>query len=336
MRYSAHVGSRSGGSPVTIEDSQTGAEVVVFPHLGATTGSIRLSDGVDAHDILVQDPVRVETRPPYSAPRPADETLFAGRVLFPFADRIPDGRYVFAGREYTIEINDTGATGATDAIHGFAHRLSCTDVTPTGDDSRGCATMRIPIDESVSQGYPFRVDLSIAFELSAAGFTMTMVAQNTGDADAPLSAGWHPYFRLPMSDGIDRAYLVTNADRYIPVDDRLLPTGPATTTEGTELDFRDADEAARILGTTPLDVALTSTNRAPITTHLLDDHHIITIRQRGAFVYQQLFTPPSRRGIAIEPLTGTTNAFNMPQYGLRVLRPGEQFEATCSVTLDRR
>ena len=32
--------------------------------------------------------------------------LFRGRLLFPFNDRIPNGKYYFDGREYSFPIND--------------------------------------------------------------------------------------------------------------------------------------------------------------------------------------------------------------------------------------
>jgi aldose 1-epimerase len=57
-----------------------------------------------------------------------------------------------------------------------------------------------------------------------------------------------------------------------------------------------------------------------------------------AFGHVVLYTgdalgPDARKGLAIEPMTCATDAFNHPDWGLRVLQPGEVFAGTWGIGL---
>ena len=112
------------------------------------------------------------------------------------------------------------------------------------------------------------------------------------------------------------------------MDSRLLPAGPSRNVGGTLYDFR----RARTIGDLKLDIALTS-----------PDDGCIALSHRGRkvelrcdtsfFRYVQLFVPPDRRSIALEPITAATNSFNLPELGLRVLAPGEESSGYVEVRL---
>ena len=55
----------------------------------------------------------------------------------------------------------------------------------------------------------------------------------------------------------------------------------------------------------------------------------LLIKMTG-FPYVQLYAPPSRTSIAIEPMTGIPDAFNNG-IGLKKLAPGEKFQASYDV-----
>ena len=52
----------------------------------------------------------------------------------------------------------------------------------------------------------------------------------------------------------------------------------------------------------------------------------------GAYRYLQVYTPPGRESIAIEPMTCAPNAFNNGM-GLIRLDPGEAFTASFGISL---
>lgn len=83
-------------------------------------------------------------------------------------------------------------------------------------------TMRLRLHPSPP--YPFALDLSVRYELGPDCLTVTTRATNIGDADAPWSAGAHPYVTVGTAV-VDDAVLQVPARTW-------LPTGPASR-EGT-------------------------------------------------------------------------------------------------------
>lgn len=327
MRFTTtHGRTDRGERTLVLQDTARGAAVIIRPDCGGTVGRIALSAGTEtAVDILDPNPERIPTgesscRDPY----------FPGRILWPFSDRIPRGIYWFEGQDYHLPINDPESG---DAIHGLISDRSLEILSATSDDAAASATLRATIDPGDVDGYTFSVTLEITYRLDAAGFSLYATGSNNGGRPAPMGLGWHPYFSLPGATTVDVLDLWTSADRYVPVDDRLLPTGEIKPVADTPYDFTGPD-GWEIAGL-ELDIALTG-GVDPITTVLRSQELSLSIVQSGAFAYQQLFTPPSRRAIAIEPITAATNAFNRPELGLILLRHGQSCTAGCTISLTRR
>ena len=52
------------------------------------------------------------------------------------------------------------------------------------------------------------------------------------------------------------------------------------------------------------------------------------------FPFVQLFIPPGRKSIAIEPITAATNAFNIDGLGKIELKPGEERSGSVKISLN--
>jgi len=324
-----------------LRDEESGALAAIRPECGGTVDDIRLRparagdngrrDGGASHD----DPVSVVAGDP-SPPSPAaldqtcDTELFRGRILAPWNDRIPAGSYRFANTEHRLTINNPEDG---DAIHGFLYRLPLkictagdTGTAHTAGKQRE-ALLRRHLRPSDEPGYPHNLDVVLGYSLTASSFTLRMEVKNTGDAPAPLALGWHPYFRLPGSLTVDDLKLELGAEMLVPVGSDLLPLGGHKSISDPHMDFR----TAHAIGRQALDVAYWTP--AGHTTRLTDGRLLLEITQSELFQYTQLFIPPDRRSIAIEPVSAATNAFNVPALGLRVLEPGQSVEGTVTVML---
>mgnify|MGYP006271396645 FL=1 len=271
------------------------------------------------------------------------EHEFRGCFLFPFNDRIPGGVYHFQDQKHRLPINDHEFG---DAIHGFAYqkqarvsgaqasaagdrgaRSDSASLPPAGAFTDAGATARVEVDVADEPGYPFKVRLAVAIALSGPKAAIRFTATNIGGAAAPVTIGWHPYFFLPGS-GTDELLLKIPASGYVPVDNRLLPTDVSAAPAGTELDFT----ASRLIGPTAIDIAYGGIT-GPIT--LESRRHRLVLRQdRSLFGYVQVFTPPTRDAIAIEPISAATNAFNRPELGRRVLEPGQSVAGSVEIALE--
>jgi len=85
-------------------------------------------------------------------------------------------------------------------------------------------------------GYPFTLDVRVAYHLTADGLTVSTSATNVGDHAAPYGYGQHPYLS-PGTGPVDACTLRLPAATRIRSDDRGLPTGQEPV-EGTSFDFR--------------------------------------------------------------------------------------------------
>ncbi|WP_076488351.1 aldose 1-epimerase [Alkalispirochaeta americana] len=240
---------------------------------------------------------------------------FCGRLLAPFNDRIPRGEYRWQGRLFQLPLNDP--EGA-DAIHGFLCRTVLKELK-----IQECSRESVLLLEGTlgpCEGYPFPLFLEVTYTLRDDALLVDLLVQNTGDETAPVALGWHPYFSLPEADRVDRLRLEIPADRYYQVDSRLIPTGELPLVEGSSRDFR----TARPIGAAAIDLAwpLKRDGQGGSPVVLQGRDHRLEVWCGDAFGAVQVFIPPHRRSIALEPVTGPADAFNFPSLGVPGVPPG--------------
>lgn len=320
----------AGVETLSLTDREQGAACRLLPELGATVWRLSLAatnvgaagdpgTGADtaAAAVLAADtPEEIVGNP-----------WFRGRILFPFNDRIPAGRYRFDGREYRLSVNDPDSGCA---LHGLVYDRPFAVAEVAADNARAAVTLVRDLSPEDAPGYPFGMRLEVRVALAADGFTLELTARNVGDRAAPVALGWHPYIALP--GGVDTARLTCPAARFVEVDEELLPTGRRPAVTGGPLDFA----SPRPIGSRELDIAL---ERAPAVSPSSPGGEgplrvAATVVDRGAdrivieqslqpFGFTQLFIPPGRTSIAVEPVTAATDAFNRPALGRADLAPAE-------------
>jgi len=179
-------------------------------------------------------------------------------------------------------------------------------------------------------GYPHILDLTASYRLDDDGLGVEVAARNAGPTAAPYGIGAHPYLTLGRGAGsVDESVLELPADTWIPVDDRMIPTGREQV-DGTPYDFRKP----RPIGDTRLDTAYTGLTRDPdgrARVRLTDGRG-----ERGVELWVgegidwlQLYSADGlpgahhRAGVAVEPMSCPPNAFATGEDVLR-LEPGER------------
>ena len=242
----------------------------------------------------------------------------AGQFLSPWPNRIADGTYIFKGTEQHLPLSEA-ARG--NAIHGLTRWIPWTRVSHERDE----VTLRSVPHGQV--GYPFAVQVEVTYRLDAAsGLHVTVTAANKGSRSAPWGTGTHPYLAV-ATDLIDDCELCLPADRWLPVDGRLNPSGPAQDVAGTDFDFR----TQRKIGGTSLDTAFTGLRREAdglawvrlsgggLTTEMWMD---ATQPWLQVFTSDPLEPELRRAALAVEPMTCPPDAFNSGE-DLIVLQPKE-------------
>lgn len=319
MAFRIGTEQRGGHTVYTLKDESSGATASILPSFGFNLFDLRLPVAGTVRRVID------------AAPDFADNPRGAGGngtpVLFPYPNRVRDGRFTFQGKPYTLPI----ALGPN-AIHGFAlaapwdvveHKATATEASIMGQYqiSKNTPEMRAH--------WPTDGVVQIRYALAGRRLAMTITVTNPTDADLPYGFGIHPYFRLPFRpDGDLRATkVILPAARYWVLKD-FLPTGETRAVDA-RLDFRKGQPIQGLA----LDDVFTGLDfdgqRAVC--------RLVDLALGGEFRlsfdrnFRELvvYTPPDRRNvISLEPYTQTTDAINLQakgvDAGLRVLGHGRQ------------
>lgn len=253
-------------------------------------------------------------------------------VLFPFPNRIRDGRYTWAGREYQLPIN--GPNGRH-AIHGFACRKKWRVVDGGESETKAwvAAVFQGSIDAPESLAHwpaDYRIALTIILEQDQ----LSLVARidNPDTKPLPFGLGYHPYFAVPSADD---CRVASPARGTWELGDNI-PTGrivPPATDLRTPVRFADLqlDDVYTDFG------SLTEMYRQGCVVH--GNAGALEVWVSQGFREMVAFTPPHRKAVCLEPYTCTTDAINLQARGIdagwRVLAPGETATETVTHRLIR-
>lgn len=239
-------------------------------------------------------------------------------LLYPFPNRLKDGKYQWEGHTYQFPINDHQTKNA---LHGLGlHQAMNIDQVVTTETS-GSITCQYT-SKGAEDYFPFLFQFSAAFTITDVGFAVTLSAVNLDVESIPFGFGWHPYFSL--SDQVEATMLQLPALDLIGIDQRMIPTGKRYAYQ----EFK----TSKPIGATVLDNCFATPINEENKIHIQLEGSKGTLKywqenQAGAYSFVQLFTPPHRNSIAIEPMTCNVDAFNN-QEGLLKLEPGQSSSAS--------
>lgn len=254
-------------------------------------------------------------------------------LLFPFPNRIREGRFQWNGRGYLLPPERVLYDRTGNPIHGF-----CLDrpwrIAEQGDDFV-TGVFRLSLDAPDRRDlWPADFELRATYRIKGAKLAFELQVTNPDVTPLPWGFGTHSYFKFPLIPTSNKgACLIEVPVRKQWVLTDCLPTGeiiplPESLSElpvGEYLDVLQLDDAFE---------GLVSDSRGVIRTALVDEFSGLQMEQTFGkeFQYAVLFTPPNRNSVCIEPYTCMTDAINLPpeQGGWRVLAPGD----SCRLWID--
>lgn len=290
-RYAATADAREGVEVFSLADGAA-AVAEIAPSLGNNCFAFRVGD-----DVL--EPVSfAEFRQ-----RP---TSYGIPILFPFPNRIRDGRFTFQGAEHTVN----------PPRHGFVRDKPWTVEGHGASDAEG-AWLASSFDaaaytEQILGQFPFPFRLEVTYRLKDGILTMSTRAHNTGEREMPVGFGIHPYFRKPAEGRVT----VPAAQRWELAES--LPTGALLPVEGS-YDLRGGQSLEGL----QLDDIFTGVAadeggiaRCALVDETSGGSTIIEFSARQ-FPHVVVYTPPApRQAICVEPNTCPTDAFNLASRGV--------------------
>ena len=242
-------------------------------------------------------------------------------LLHPWANRLSGWSYAVDGRTVALEAGAHGlrTDGNGLPIHGLLAAYAGWQVQ--GDDDHGRRLAAVAEWEPEGErfpAFPFPHRLELEVVQRTDGVTVTTTLTPTSDAGVPVSFGFHPYFTLP---GVARGDLVlrTPAMTRLLLDERNLPNG-----EREPVGARHAR-----LGDALLDAHFTDLGDQAAFT-VAGGGHELTVELLEGYTHLQLFSPPTRPIVAIEPMTAPIDALRSGD-GLRIAT--EPFRAAFAIDL---
>jgi aldose 1-epimerase len=157
---------------------------------------------------------------------------YFGCLVGRYANRIANGKFSVDGKEYTLAANNNGQS-----LHGGLK----------GFDKVMWSAEKLPGDSSLKltyasrdgeEGYPGDLNVEVIYSLTSAN-ELKIEYKATTDKATPVNLTNHCYFNL--SAGADSTILghelMLNADKYTPVNDKLIPLGKHNDVKNTPFDF---------------------------------------------------------------------------------------------------
>jgi aldose 1-epimerase len=245
-------------------------------------------------------------------------------LLFPFPNRLDRGRYKWLGKRYEFPLNNAATENA---IHGFV-RDEAFEVEYVFL-SKDHASIMCSFDyEGQRPYYPFPFSLDVEFMLFNDGrFTFEVTCLNRHREPIPVGFGWHPYFRLAEKADYHRMHLP--ACEKVAVNERMIPTGERS-------EFVDFQRKKRV-GDTFLDSCFFNKKTSGAYKMTLEGNgqRVSVKASSRQSPYFQVFTPPHRDSIALEPMSCNVDAFNNGQ-GLVALAPGKEWKAKMEIAFNSK
>jgi aldose 1-epimerase len=312
---------------LVLTDTRTGSTARILPELGFNCFEFRTQvagQSVDVIDASPQFASGHEKASGHGIP-----------LLFPFPNRIRDGRYTWDGRDYEIPPSHASHDATGNAIHGF-----CLDrpwrVTSRGADfAVGQFELRKDAPDRL-EFWPADFRIEVRYQVRGPKLRADIRLVNPSATPLPWGFGTHPYFKLPLGAKSRPTHCLVQApasEEWELVD--CLPTGCRLPIS----EAKDLREGA-YFDVLKMDDVLTGLPSGSVSVDcvIMDEACGYQVVQQAGPAFRELvvYTPPNRNAVCLEPYTCATDAINLQQRGIdagwRVLEPRAEFRTWIEIT----
>lgn len=313
MEINVHDSTVSSEKKVVLLNPKTGEKAVILPEIGAVLVELELiceNHLVELIHLPGEKPI-------------GENDLYPSALLAPWVNRVRNGNYSFEGRNYQLPINESNLGNA---IHGFlARRKFEISEEKCNEDSAEVSFIHNYTGDF--PGYPFPFIFTLTYKLSSEGLlTVNFNCKNTGEKNMPFACGWHPYFKIAEAE-IRHLEITFNPTLKYISDAQMIPMSDEIVSFQMPVRFSE----------TTLDNVFKLESQTNHLTKLTDSETKISLflKQNSVdFPFLVVFAPTSENCVAIEPMTGNTDAFNTGD-GLKILIPDENFTSLVEIWVDK-
>ncbi len=213
-------GALPDGRSVDAVTLSNGRLTVKILTLGAITHDLRL-EGVP-HALTLGSPELAAYLGPMA---------YFGAIVGPVANRIAGGTAMLDGQALEFQRNENGRTtlhGGETGIHSDVWTIR------EADDTHLRLTLSLPDGRG---GFPGNREIAAEFWVSDPA-CLELRLEAATDAPTLMNLAHHGYWNLDGAPTVAGHRLQVEADRWLPVDGDLIPTGEVRPVDGTPWDFR--------------------------------------------------------------------------------------------------
>lgn len=239
------------------------------------------------------------------------EQTYASAILFPFVNRIENGKYMFLGNQYQLDKNQREEQHA---IHGLVYNKPFKLIHWNANKSSAEISLKY-IEDKPPCGFPFKYSLELVYTLTNDSLNLKAMATNIDNKSFPFGVGWHPYFK---SEDLYNSFITMESKAICVVNERRIPI---------HLKRFDFPRTIQIENKEYDDCFVLSSDLINFST----PNYGVNLKVSSANNYLQLYIPKERESIAIEPSTSAPNSFNNAE-DVKVLKPNEKVEVSWNIS----
>ncbi|NCB01380.1 MAG: galactose mutarotase [Spirochaetia bacterium] len=162
-----------------------------------------------------------------------ESTTYFGAIIGRVANRIGNAHFILDGVEYSLDKNNGTYHTLHGGFDGFDNRVFEAEIIDEAIEP----SLRLSLQSREGDmGFPGTMDVKVTYTLSPKG-SLTITYKADVDNKTPINLTNHAYFNLRGKKDILDHLLTLNCDRYLPVNDQLIPTGVVAPVEHTPFDF---------------------------------------------------------------------------------------------------
>lgn len=273
---------------------------------------------------------------------------FFGAIIGRYGNRIAKGKFSLDGKEYQLPLND-----GPNSLHGgkgFDKRVWTAE--PVAGDATSIKLSYTSKDGE--EGYPGNLKVTVTYTLGDDNFLKIKYEAET-DKKTVINLTQHSYFNLSgkFKTILDHE-LELKADKFLPVDATLIPTGELKAVAGTPFDFTKAKEIGKDINAA--DDQLKKGGGFDHCWVFNDNNHLLvkevgSVYHKASGRFMQIYTDqpaiqfysgnfidgtkPSKAGGNYEKRSGLCletqhypDSPNQPKFPTTVLNPGEKYSTT--------
>ncbi len=210
-------------------------EVEIITYGGIIT-SIKVPD---KNNNMLDVALGFDTLEPYLEGHP-----YFGAIVGRYANRIDNGKFTIDNTDYNLAVNNNGTS-----LHGGLKGFDKVNWNVLSYDLENKRFLKLNyLSEDMEEGYPGNLNVNVTYTLSDENELSVEYNANTDKATV-LNLTQHSYFNLSgeSSGDIMDHILELNADYYLPVNKKIIPTGEKRAVAGTPFDFRNRKKIGKDL-----------------------------------------------------------------------------------------